>query len=44
VDGKTGRDPKFKEAFAIRFWQPLSLQHFPPFIRASARTPVFRAL
>ena len=28
---KSGRDPKFKEAFTIRYWQPLSLQHFLPF-------------
>ena len=27
VARKSGRDPKFKEAFTIRFWQPLSLQH-----------------
>ena len=33
VDGKSGRDPKFKEAFTIRFWQPLRLQHFLLFIR-----------
>ena len=32
VDGKSGRDPKFKEAFTIRFWQPISLQHLLPFI------------
>ena len=32
---KSGRDPKFKEAFTIRFWQPLSLQHSLPFIGTS---------
>ena len=32
VAGKSGRDPKFKEACTIRFWQPLSLQHLIPFI------------
>ena len=32
VARKSGRDPKFKEAFTIRFWQPLSLQHVLPFI------------
>ena len=32
VARKCGRDPKFKEAFTIRFWQPVSLQHVLPFI------------
>ena len=32
VAGKSGRGPKFKEAFTIRFWQPLALQHLLPFI------------
>jgi hypothetical protein len=32
VAGKSGRDPKFKEAFTIRCWPPLSLQHLLPFI------------
>jgi hypothetical protein len=32
---KSGRDPKFKEAFAIRLWQPLSSQHLLPFIGTS---------
>jgi hypothetical protein len=29
---KSGRNPKFKEAFTIGFWQPLSLQHLLPFL------------
>ena len=29
---KSGRDPKFQEAFNTRFWQPLSLQLVLPFI------------
>ena len=32
VARKSSRDPKFKEAFTIRFWQPLSLQPLLPFI------------
>ena len=32
VAGKSGRDPKFKEDFTMRFWQPLPLQHLLPFI------------
>ena len=35
VAGKSCRDPKFKEAFAIRLWQPLSSQHLLPFIGTS---------
>ena len=35
VAGNSGRGPKFKEAFTIRFWQPLSLQHLLPFIGTS---------
>jgi hypothetical protein len=31
---KSGRDPKFKEAFTFGFWQPLSLQNLLPFIGA----------
>jgi hypothetical protein len=32
VAGKSGRDPKFQQAFTIRFWQPLSLQNLLPAI------------
>jgi hypothetical protein len=32
IAGKSGRDPKFKGAFAIGFRQLLSLQHLLPFI------------
>jgi hypothetical protein len=28
LPAKSGRDPKFKEAFSIRFWLHLTLQHF----------------
>ena len=35
VAGKSCRDPKFKEAFAVRLWQPLSSQHLLPFIGTS---------
>ena len=34
VAGKSGRDPKFKEDFTMRFWQTLSLQDLLPFIGA----------
>jgi hypothetical protein len=29
---KSGRDPKFKKDFTMRFWQHLSLQQLLPFI------------